>query len=115
MTLVVSDLSVHYRSGDAVVKAVDGVSFGLAAGERLAIVGESGSGKSTLAMALLRLIRPPGRIVGGSIRLEGEDILGLDAEAMRQLCLSRIALIPQGAMNPNSLPHSPTRGEAHDP
>ena len=68
-------------------------------GERLALVGESGSGKSTLALALMRLIRPPGRIAGGSIRLAGEDILQLEDGTMRRRRLSRIALIPQGAMN----------------
>lgn len=99
VVLAVRDLSVHYRSDGATVRAVDGVSFDIAVGERLAVVGESGSGKSTLAMALLRLIRPPGRIVDGSIRLAGQDILTLDGEAMRKLRLSQIALIPQGAMN----------------
>ncbi len=99
IVLAVRNLSVHYRSGGATVKAVDGVGFNVAAGERLAVVGESGSGKSTLAMALLRLIRPPGRIVDGSIRLAGREILALDDEAMRKLRLSQIALIPQGAMN----------------
>ena len=97
--LAARDLSVHFGSGSAAVRAVDHVSFEVAAGERFAIVGESGSGKSTLAMSLLRLIRPPGRIAGGAIELEGTDILGLDEERMRRLRLSRIALVPQGAMN----------------
>ena len=53
------------------MRAVDGVTFGLQAGERLGLVGESGSGKSTMALALLRLIKPPGRIEGGAVWLDG--------------------------------------------
>jgi peptide/nickel transport system ATP-binding protein len=68
-------------------------------GERFGLVGESGSGKSTIALALLRLIRPPGRIEGGEIRLEGTDLLRLSLEEMRQVRLARIALVAQGAMN----------------
>jgi len=97
--LEVESLRVVYGRRDGAVTAVDGVTFTLEAGERLAIVGESGSGKSTLALALLRLNPPPGRITGGAIRLGGEDILALDDEAMRRARLARIALIPQGAMN----------------
>jgi peptide/nickel transport system ATP-binding protein len=97
--LEVNSLRVAYGHRDGAVTAVDGVTFALQAGERLAIVGESGSGKSTLALALLRLIAPPGRIIAGAIRLGGVDLLALDGEAMRQTRLARIALIPQGAMN----------------
>ena len=97
--LVVQDLRVYYDTRDGVVKAVDGVSFTLKQGERLALVGESGSGKSTLAMALLRLTRPPGRVVGGRVYLNGREILALDRGEMRAVRLSGIALVPQGAMN----------------
>jgi peptide/nickel transport system ATP-binding protein len=81
------------------VKAVDGVSFGLDPGQRLGLVGESGSGKSTIALALLRLIKPPGRIESGSIYLDGVDLLTLDEEEMRQTRLAKISLVAQGAMN----------------
>ena len=78
---------------------MDGVTFSLRADERLGLVGESGSGKSTMALALLRLIKPPGRIEAGEIWLDGADLLTLSEDAMRRLRLARIALVPQGAMN----------------
>ena len=81
------------------MKAVDGVSFGILPDERLGLVGESGSGKSTIALALMRLIRPPGRIQGGSVQLDGVDLLAVGEEQMRRLRLATIALVAQGAMN----------------
>jgi peptide/nickel transport system ATP-binding protein len=63
------------------------------------LIGESGSGKSTLALAIMRLIKPPGRIEGGEIRLDGTDLLALSDEEIRKLRLAGIALISQGAMN----------------
>jgi peptide/nickel transport system ATP-binding protein len=81
------------------VKAVDGVTFGLLPEERLGLVGESGSGKSTVALALMRQIRPPGKIQGGSVRLDGVNVLELSDEQMRRLRLATIALVAQGAMN----------------
>jgi len=95
----VKDLKVHYDTPDGVVKAVDGVSFSLRQGERMALVGESGSGKSTLAMALMRLTRAPGRIAGGQVIIDGQDMLDLDEEEMRLQRLNEVALVPQGAMN----------------
>jgi oligopeptide/dipeptide ABC transporter ATP-binding protein len=97
--LDVQDLRVHYQTGVGAVKAVDGVSFTLAQGERLGLVGESGSGKSTTGLAILRLIKPPGRIVSGQVRLDGVDVLGLPEPAMRRIRLGGIALVAQGAMN----------------
>jgi len=97
--LEVRDLRVHYQTPRGAVQAVNGVGFDLAEGERLGVVGESGSGKSTIALALLRLIRPPGRIESGRIALEGTDLLGLSEEEMRRVRLARIALVAQGAMN----------------
>jgi peptide/nickel transport system ATP-binding protein len=81
------------------VKAVDGVSFALLPDERLGLVGESGSGKSTIALALMRLIRPPGKIEGGSVTLDAVNVLELPDEQMRRLRLATIALVAQGAMN----------------
>ena len=79
--------------------AADSISFSLGAGERFGVVGESGSGKSTLALAILRMIKPPGRIDAGEVWLDGVNLLALSDEAMRQVRLARIALIPQGSMN----------------
>jgi oligopeptide/dipeptide ABC transporter ATP-binding protein len=97
--LSVRDLVVHYHTSRGPVQAVNGVSFEIRQGERLGLVGESGSGKSTIALALLRLIRPPGRIESGEIVLDGDDLLRLSEESMRQVRLARIALVAQGAMN----------------
>ena len=97
--LRIRDLRVHYHTPRGAVKAVDGVDFALAPGERLGLVGESGSGKSTIALALMRLIRPPGRIEGGQVLLEGEDLLTRSEEQMRRTRLDRVAMVAQGAMN----------------
>ena len=97
--LCVRDLRVQYETPEGPVRAVDGVSLALRAGERFGLVGESGSGKSTLVHALLRIIKPPGRIAGGEVILDGVDLLKLSGEEMRRVRLARIALVPQGAMN----------------
>jgi oligopeptide/dipeptide ABC transporter ATP-binding protein len=97
--LEVHDLRVYFHTRNGPVKAVDGVSFRLHEGERFGLVGESGSGKSTTGLAILRLIKPPGKIEGGEIRLAGVDVLGLSEPAMRQTRLGALALVAQGAMN----------------
>jgi oligopeptide/dipeptide ABC transporter ATP-binding protein len=99
VVLDVRDLHVSYFTGRGPVRAVNGVSFSLARGETLGLVGESGSGKSTIALALLRLIKPPGRIVQGQIFLDGRDVLPLSEEEMRLVRLGEIAMVAQGAMN----------------
>lgn len=98
-TLRVKDLRVYYHTPRGAVRAVDGVSFDLKPHERIGFVGESGSGKTTIAMALIRLIKPPGNIEGGSVMLGETDILALSDEQMRQLRLADIAMVTQGAMN----------------
>ena len=98
-TLRIEDLRVHYRTTRGPVKAVNGVSFTLRPGERFGLVGESGSGKSTTALAIMRLIRPPGRIESGRIHLGTRDLSNLSDEEFRRVRLADIALIPQGAMN----------------
>ena len=83
--------------------AVDDVSFHIAAGETLGVVGESGSGKSVTAFSILRLLQPPGRIIGGSVRFEGRDLLALSEAEMREVRGARISLIfqePMTALNP---------------
>ncbi len=101
--LQVSDLRVTYYTDSGRTKAVDGVNLTLYAGERLGLVGESGCGKSTMALSLMRMIKPPGRIESGSAIVGDEndniDMLKLNEEEMLQARLSRIAYIPQGAMN----------------
>jgi oligopeptide/dipeptide ABC transporter ATP-binding protein len=97
--LSVRDLKVYYHTPRGAVRAVDGVSFDIKAGERLGLVGESGSGKTTIALALMQLIRPPGRIEGGEVLVDGTDLLKLNDEEMRQRRLAVIAMVAQGAMN----------------
>jgi oligopeptide/dipeptide ABC transporter ATP-binding protein len=97
--LQVRDLRVYYHTPAGAVKAVNGVNFGLRSRERLGLVGESGSGKSTIALALMRMIKPPGRIEEGEILLDGLNLLRIPDEDMRQARLARIALVAQGAMN----------------
>ncbi len=97
--LEVRDLRVHYHTRQGAVRAVNGVSFDLHANERLGLVGESGSGKSTVALALMRLIKPPGKIEGGQVKLDGLSLLELSGEKMRQIRLAGIAMVSQGAMN----------------
>ncbi len=99
VVLKVEDLHVYYETQAGMVEAVKGVSFELHQGQRLALVGESGSGKSTMATALMRMTRPPGKIMSGSVILSGRDILQVDEAEMRRARLAEIALVPQGAMN----------------
>ncbi|HYJ13524.1 MAG TPA: ABC transporter ATP-binding protein [Thermomicrobiales bacterium] len=97
--LDVRDLTVHYHTSQGPVQAVDGVSFEIRERERLGLVGESGSGKTTVALALLQLIRPPGKIERGQVLLDGIDLVSLSPEAMRKMRLAGVALVAQGAMN----------------
>ena len=98
--LEVEGLKTYFYTLRGVVHAVDGVSFSLDKGETLGIVGESGCGKSTLAWSLLRLVPPPGRIVAGSIRIDGKDIVPMrEADVRREIRWKRISMVFQGAMN----------------
>ena len=94
--LEVKDLRTHFFTRTSVVKAVDGVSFNLRQGETLGIVGESGCGKTMTALSLLRLVpKPAGRIVSGEILLNGEDLVQMSDEEMRQVRGKRISMILQ--------------------
>ena len=97
--LRIEGLRVSYEHPLGVVRAVDEVSFALRPGERFGLAGESGSGKSTMALAILRLIRPPGRIDGGEVWLDDTRLSSLSDDAVRALRLAGIALVPQGSMN----------------
>ena len=102
--LSVRNLETHFYGEDGIVKAVNGVSFDLRRGETLGIVGESGSGKSVTNLSVMRLIpNPPGRIVGGEVLFDGEDLLQVSDEAMRGVRGKRIAMIfqdPMTSLNP---------------
>ena len=102
--LDVKNLKTVFFTSSGLFKAVDDVSFIVRRGETLAIVGESGCGKSVTALSVMRLVPdPPGRIVGGSVTLEGTDLLGLDEAAMRGIRGDRISMIfqePMTSLNP---------------
>ena len=97
--LCVEGLRVAFDHPLGKVQAVDDVGFALSPGERFGLAGESGSGKSTLALAILRMIKPPGRIAAGEVWLAGQRLADLDDEGIRAVRLAGIALVPQGSMN----------------
>jgi oligopeptide/dipeptide ABC transporter ATP-binding protein len=101
--LQVKDLHTQFFTDDGVVKAVDGVSFDLHAGETLGIVGESGCGKSVTALSILRLVQEPGRITSGEILFRGADIVQMHDDEIRDLRGRDIAMIfqdPLSSLNP---------------
>ena len=102
--LEVRDLRTWFRTDDGLVKAVDGVSFHLEAGETLGLVGESGCGKSVTALSIMGLIpQPPGEVAGGSILYGGQDLLKLSDRDLKRLRGNRIGMIfqdPMSSLNP---------------
>jgi peptide/nickel transport system ATP-binding protein len=101
--LEVRDLATHFFTRAGVVKAVDGVSFTLRAGEVLGLVGESGSGKTVTGFSLLGLVDPPGRIVRGSIRFEDRELVGMAPDELRRMRGRRLAMVfqdPTTTLNP---------------
>ena len=102
--LRVKDLQTHFFTEEGVVKAVDGVSYEIEEGETLGLVGESGCGKSVSALSILRLIpNPPGKIVGGEVWFEDQDILKADEDEIRHIRGNRIAMVfqePMTSLNP---------------
>jgi oligopeptide transport system ATP-binding protein len=101
--LEVHDLKTVFPTRDGVVKAVDGVSFELHAGETLGIVGESGSGKSVTALSIMRLLQRPGKIVGGKVMFTGRDLTKVTEGEMREIRGQEIAMIfqdPMTSLNP---------------
>ncbi len=102
--LEIEDLRTHFYTSDGIVRAVDGVSYSVRAGETLAVVGESGCGKSVTAMSILRLLpSPPARIVSGAIRFEGRDLLAAGEDEMRRIRGNEISMIfqePMTSLNP---------------
>ncbi len=102
--LEIENLQTHFFTSAGVVKAVDGITYDVTPGETVAVVGESGCGKSVGAMSILRLIPdPPGKIVGGSIRFDGKDLLALSDADMRDIRGRDIGMIfqePMTSLNP---------------
>jgi oligopeptide/dipeptide ABC transporter ATP-binding protein len=101
--LRVENLQTHFASQDGVVKAVDGVSFSVAAGEVLGLVGESGSGKSMTCRSILRLVPPPGKIVGGKIFYQDQDVLSWPESRLTAYRGGEVSMIlqePMTALNP---------------
>ena len=102
--LSVRDLRTHFHTRDGVVRAVDGVSFDLHAGETLCVVGESGCGKSVTALSILGLLpMPPARIEGGQVLFQGEDLVQASEERLREIRGNSISMIfqePMTSLNP---------------
>jgi peptide/nickel transport system ATP-binding protein len=101
--LEVEDLQVHFVTPDAIVRAVNGVSFSIDAGETLAVVGESGCGKSVTSMSILQLLPRPAAHTGGRIMFEGRNLLGLDEAGIREVRGADISMIfqePMSSLNP---------------
>ena len=102
--LEIANLQTHFFTTGGVVRAVDGVSYTVRSGETLGVVGESGCGKSVTALSVLRLVAdPPGRVVGGTIRFEGTDLLDLTETQMEEIRGNDISMIfqePMTSLNP---------------
>jgi peptide/nickel transport system ATP-binding protein len=96
--LAISDLETCFFQRDGVVRAVDGVSLTISRGEALGVVGESGSGKTVMASSILGLVDPPGRIVAGSIRFRGEELVAAPERRLREIRGRHIAMIFQDPM-----------------
>ncbi len=97
--LEVQDLVMNYETKGGMVSAVEGVSFALPKGHSLGLVGESGCGKTSIALTLMRLNANNARVLNGQVKLEGENLLDLDAEEMRRRRWNDISMVFQGAMN----------------
>jgi ABC-type dipeptide/oligopeptide/nickel transport system ATPase component len=101
--LKVAGLKTAFFNGKLQLNAVDGVSFSVRKGEIFGIVGESGSGKTVTSLSILRLVQPPGRIIGGNIFFEGKDLLGFTDVEMEKVRGSRIGMVfqePMTSLNP---------------
>ncbi|HYP00072.1 MAG TPA: ATP-binding cassette domain-containing protein, partial [Pyrinomonadaceae bacterium] len=101
--LEVKNLQTHFFTRAGVVRSVDGVSFHLGRGELLGLVGESGCGKSVTALSVMRLVAPPGKIVGGEIWFDGEDLRAASEQRLREIRGDDIAMIfqdPMTSLNP---------------
>ncbi|WP_434310889.1 ABC transporter ATP-binding protein [Hominifimenecus sp. rT4P-3] len=102
--LTVDDLEVQYTAGGEIIKAVNGVSFQVKRGQTFGLVGETGAGKTTIAKSILRILPdPPAKIIGGTVKLEGKDLMAISEKEMRSIRGEKIAMIfqdPMTALNP---------------
>ena len=107
MLLEVKNLHTYFRTRNGTVKAVNDVSYSLEPGKTIGIVGESGSGKSQEAYSIMGLLQSPGKVVGGSITFEGQDVLKFSKEEMTSFRGSKVAMIfqnPMTCLNPGVQP-----------
>lgn len=95
----VENLKVYFMTRRGPAKAVDNVGFSIKEKQTLGLIGESGCGKTTAAMSLMRFVKPPGKVVGGSIRFMGEDIVPMTEEQIRQIRGKKISIVRQEAQN----------------
>ncbi|MEJ2024701.1 MAG: ATP-binding cassette domain-containing protein, partial [Deltaproteobacteria bacterium] len=93
--LEIENLKVYFFTRKGPAKAVDGISFKVSGNETFGLIGESGCGKTTVAMAIMRFVKPPGRIVDGRVSFDGSDLVTLNPEAMRNLRGKAISIIRQ--------------------
>ena len=103
LLLSVNDLKTYFYTPEGVVKAVDGVTFDVGKGEMVGIVGESGCGKSVTAFSILNLVRPPGKIVGGEVTIDGDDLHTKAEEYLRKIRGDKMSMIfqdPLSSLNP---------------
>ena len=102
--LDIRGLSVHFHTPEGIARAVESVSLSIASGETLGLVGESGCGKSVTSLAVVGLVpSPPGRVVAGEVRFEGNDLLQAAPETLRRIRGRNIGMIfqePMTALNP---------------
>jgi oligopeptide/dipeptide ABC transporter ATP-binding protein len=102
--LLVADLRTQFHTEDGIVKAVDGVSFSIEKGKTFALVGESGCGKSVTAFSIMQILpMPPAEIAGGSVKLEGRELVGLSERELRDIRGSQIGMVfqePMTSLNP---------------
>ena len=94
----VTDLATHFFTKAGVVKAVDGVSFNIPKGKIMGLVGESGSGKTVTGFSILGLVDPPGRVVSGSIKIEGQEVVGMAPQALQSIRGRKVSMIFQDPM-----------------
>ncbi|GIP38693.1 dipeptide/oligopeptide/nickel ABC transporter ATP-binding protein [Paenibacillus sp. J31TS4] len=101
--LEVNELRTQFKTEGGVVASVDGISFSVGKGETLAIVGESGCGKSVTSLSIMGLVAEPGKVVGGEIRLEGENLLAKTSQELRSIRGNKLSMIfqePMTSLNP---------------